>query len=184
MEPLVRSLSALFIWTASVWRKKFWTSGLLSRFRTCKPLWWELYLLLEIFLSQGYKKRKRRMRIETKEDLNYSVGLCPFSARDIFLQKEENFDLTKQHIEPILMSFCLSFLYLSECPCSLWIPGSLVLQLQYYFSKGKILNNPLYFGKFCKTLSVIDNRLFTTILCSLKSFVRHYQLWIWDLYKL
>ena len=35
------------------------------------------------------------MRIETKEDLNYSVGLCPFSARDIFLQKEENFDLTK-----------------------------------------------------------------------------------------
>lgn len=59
------------------------------------PVMGTLSVLRDFFLSQGYKKRKRRMRIETKEDLSYSVGLCPFSARDIFLQKEENFDLTK-----------------------------------------------------------------------------------------
>lgn len=45
-------------------------------------------MLLEIFLSQGYKKKENKNRDrsllkKTKEDLNYSVGLCHFEARDI-----------------------------------------------------------------------------------------------------
>lgn len=51
------------------------------------PVMGTLSVLRDFFLSQGYKKRKRRMRIETKEDLSYSVGLSLFSQGHIFAKR-------------------------------------------------------------------------------------------------
>lgn len=52
--------------------------GLPSHFHSCKPLWWELYMLSEIFWARVIEEGKRRTRTDrtdenTREYFNYSV---------------------------------------------------------------------------------------------------------------
>lgn len=70
--------------------RSFELLGFLSHFHSCKPLWWELYMLLETFLNQGYKTKgkgeweQRQLLKETKEDLIIQQIFVTFKPETCF----------------------------------------------------------------------------------------------------
>lgn len=99
---LIRSLSALFLWTVSLWRKKFWTFTIAVPFSQLQiPVRGTLYTLRE-FLSQGYKKEKKEKenrdscwKRPKKTVIIHQVFVTLKPDTFFFFFKEKNSDLTK-----------------------------------------------------------------------------------------
>lgn len=74
--------------------RSFELLGFLSHFHSCKPLWWELYMLLKIFLNQRYKTKgkgeweQRQQLKETKEDLIIQQIFVTFKPETLFFLKK------------------------------------------------------------------------------------------------